>query len=371
MKYIDFCGNKISQMGLGTSSFQSIENIRNIIFLALSNCGINYIDTAYSYGGGETLINIGTALGYYPRNKYFIASKASLVEGKFTEDELFRHLQHQSSRLKSGYLDYFMIHGLGYNIDNQLSKISTTYPKFEKSLDYVKKMGIAKHIGFSYDGTYDDLNKLLDMYDWDFVMIKNNIIDDYYKDITMQKHPIDAAIKYKKTHPNFGIMNMEIFEHGLLCSSKYAGNQEILSESFILDKFIKSNMPFICGVSNGNQLKKLIYLYNDLNKSSMDNDMVNYNINKILDFIKSSNYLCYRCHLCENNKAWPKFAEFVLAYNKYINNYQKETHLKSLLERTDLDMIDTDLDTNDYPCDINVKDFINELKRIKQTKFDL
>lgn len=364
MRYIDFCGNEISQLGLGTSSFYSLDYIPDTIYAAVVHGGVNYIDTAYSYGNGDTIIKIGSALGYIPRDKYYIASKASLVEGRFTEDGLYRHLEHQTSRLRCGYLDYFMVHGLGYNIDNQLLKIKNEYPNFENSLDYIKAKGIAKHIGFSFDGFDHDLMKILNLYNWDFVMIRNNIISNDYR-----ASLVPILQEYKKEHPNFGIMNMEIFEHGLLCDLKYTDNIKTKSQSFIIDSFVKSGMPFICGVSSTKQLKQLINIYNEVEKYPYDDSFAKANIDRILEYVKDNKFYCCRCHLCDGNLVWPNFSEFLLAYAKYIHNDRKGMHLKSLLNNTDLDKISNTLkSTNDNSlCDyINANDFIEELKKLKK-----
>ena len=90
-------------------------------------------------------------------------------------DGVEKMFQEELRRLKTDYIDYYLMHML------------TDIPTWEK----LKKLGMAewidgklasgqiRNIGFSYHGKTDMFQKLVDAYDWDFCQIQYNDIDEY------------------------------------------------------------------------------------------------------------------------------------------------------------------------------------------------
>ncbi|MDR1940109.1 MAG: aldo/keto reductase [Clostridiales bacterium] len=139
--------------------------------------GVNYFDTAYVYHNGESEEVVGRFFDESGlRKKVKIATKLPLFSikraGEF--EELFKT---QLKKLRTDYVDYYLLHSI-----TGLSQ----YEKFKKMgvLDWAKAHiddGSIKNLGFSYHGTKDDFMKILDDYDWGFVQIQYNYLDENFQ----------------------------------------------------------------------------------------------------------------------------------------------------------------------------------------------
>lgn len=135
--------------------------------------GVNYFDTAYVYSGSEAAVGeIFERNGI--REKVKLATKLPqyLVGSRAALDKYFNE---QLSRLRTGYIDYYLMHHL------------TDVAMWEKLkavgiLDWIeekKKSGQIKNIGFSYHGNTDGFLKILADYDWDICQIQYNYFDEH------------------------------------------------------------------------------------------------------------------------------------------------------------------------------------------------
>ena len=174
----DKYGNKLSLLGFGCMRFQRTLGKTNIAeaeqqVLAAYNAGVNYFDTAYIYPGNEAVlgeilernglrdkINIATKLPHYLIRSY---------------DGLEKLFQEQLKRLRTDYIDYYLMH--------MLSDIKTWERMkdlgIEKWIADKKASGQIRQIGFSYHGNSDMFCQLVDAYDWDFCMIQYNYMDEH------------------------------------------------------------------------------------------------------------------------------------------------------------------------------------------------
>jgi aryl-alcohol dehydrogenase-like predicted oxidoreductase len=111
-------GVKISAIGLGTNRFGgervSENEVRNIIDAAL-DLGINFIDTADVYTGGQSEISLGKALkGRWDR--VVLATKFFMTTGEGPNDRgasryhLMNAVEASLSRLKSDHIDLYYLH---------------------------------------------------------------------------------------------------------------------------------------------------------------------------------------------------------------------------------------------------------------------
>ncbi len=173
----DRYGNDLSILGFGCMRFKmkmgkiDFEVAERQVMSAF-NRGVNYFDTAYIYPGSEALmgeifeknkirekVNIATKLPHY------------LIKSKDGLEKLFNE---QLRRLKTNYVDYYLMHMLT-DVDawGRLIELGI--------LDWIKEKkesGQIKQIGFSYHGNSDMFIKLVDAYDWDFCMIQYNYMDE-------------------------------------------------------------------------------------------------------------------------------------------------------------------------------------------------
>jgi len=134
--------------------------------------GVNYIDTAYPYHGGNSERFLGRALQSGYRDKVKLASKLhpSTVE---TYDDFDKTLDEQLGRLQTDHVDIYLLHGL--NLDR--------WPMFRDLgvLDWAEKAmssGRIGHLGFSFHWTYDLFQEIVDGYDnWAVCQIQYNYVN--------------------------------------------------------------------------------------------------------------------------------------------------------------------------------------------------
>ncbi len=172
-------GCKVSALGFGIMRMPKQEDgkmdrarciamIRN----AIDN-GINYIDTAYNYHGGESETVVGEALQDGYRAKTYLASKLPvwLVNEEADFDRL---LNTQLERLQTDHIDFYLLHALS------LDRWKNTVLKHNllSKMEQAKRDGRIRHIGFSFHDTNAAFHEILDGYGgWDFCQIQYNYVD--------------------------------------------------------------------------------------------------------------------------------------------------------------------------------------------------
>lgn len=179
MKYRkDKYGNDISALGFGCMRFprkngaiDMAETERELMEAIAS--GVNYFDTAYIYPGSEAAVGEILAKNN-AREKVYIATKLPhyLIKSREGMERMFRE---QLRRLKTDYIDYYLMHML---TDVQ------TWEKLKQLgilefLEEKKKTGAIRQIGFSYHGNSEMFCRLVNAYEWDFCQIQYNYMDEH------------------------------------------------------------------------------------------------------------------------------------------------------------------------------------------------
>ncbi len=98
-------GFKVSDIGFGSGNLTD-----PALFEEALDVGVNYVDTAEHYGGGNSERTIGQAIKNRDRRKLFITGKLNLGFGKSTREALKERAQKCLERLQTDYLDCLMIH---------------------------------------------------------------------------------------------------------------------------------------------------------------------------------------------------------------------------------------------------------------------
>ena len=173
----DKYGNPISTLGFGCMRFPRkqgkidfAETERQI--LESYRLGVNYYDTAYIYPGSEsTLGEILEKNGI--RENVKIATKLPhyLIRNMQAMERLF---QEQLKRLKTDYVDYYLMHMLcDVPTWNRLKDMG-----IEQWIEEKRRSGAIRQVGFSYHGNSETFCNLVDAYDWDFCQIQYNYMDE-------------------------------------------------------------------------------------------------------------------------------------------------------------------------------------------------
>ncbi len=140
---------------------------------AYLEAGLNYFDTAYVYHGGKSEEVVLEALvKRHPRESFMLATKLPAWEMKTKEDR-DRIFMEQLERTGAGYFDFYLLH----SIEDGNIKVYEDLDCFNWGLQK-KEEGVIRHFGFSFHGSPDLLNRVLDDHpEIEFVQIQLNYLD--------------------------------------------------------------------------------------------------------------------------------------------------------------------------------------------------
>jgi predicted aldo/keto reductase-like oxidoreductase len=174
--------------------------------------GVNYIDTAYPYHNGESEPVVGRALAGGYREKVHLATKLPSWLIKSRED-MDTYLDEQLARLKTDFIDFYLLHGLNEPFWKNLLALGVT-----DFLDDAIADERIRYAGFSFHDKTKVFKKIVKSYDWTFAQIQYNFMDEHYQAGT-------KGLKYA-AKKGLGIVVMEPVRGGLL-AKELAGISEI------------------------------------------------------------------------------------------------------------------------------------------------
>ena len=223
MIYSEFDGKKLSLLGFGAMRLPVNEDgsinealTEQMMDLAIKQ-GVNYIDTAYPYHGGESERVVGRILKKYPRDSFYLATKfpGHQISASYDPQAVF---EEQLEKCGVDYFDFYLLHNVYENsLDTYLD------PKWG-IIDYFKeqkRLGRIKHLGFSSHGSVELIKSFLDICGdaMEFCQIQLN-----YLDWTLQ----NAKEKYDLlTERGIGVWVMEPVRGGKLCKLADAEEEQL------------------------------------------------------------------------------------------------------------------------------------------------
>ena len=110
--------------------------------------GVNFFDTAESYGNGDSETKIGQAMPHLDRKKIFIVTKLQIKE-EDEEASILDRFGKCLERMKTEYADALYIHSV---TDVKM----VTHPAFHAAAAKLKADGRIKHVGISNHGPRDE-----------------------------------------------------------------------------------------------------------------------------------------------------------------------------------------------------------------------
>jgi len=133
--------------------------------------GVNYIDTAYPYHGGESEKFLGRALGGGYRDRVKLATKMPswLVGGPADFDKIFHE---QLERLKTEHIEFYLLHSLNKEYWSKMRDFDAIGWGRRAIKD-----GKIGQLGFSFHDDFGLFKEIIDAWDWPFCQIQYNYMD--------------------------------------------------------------------------------------------------------------------------------------------------------------------------------------------------
>ena len=209
-------GIDLSILGFGCMRLPTIDHkpekinypeATRMLHYAIDN-GVNYVDTAYFYHAavfgqrGESEPFVGEALSGGWRKKVHLATKMPLLKLR-QKEQMNTFLEEQLQRLKTDYLDFYLLHGLNGETWERMKNLGV-----REFMDKKKAEGKFRFPSFSFHGKAEDFIKICDEYDWTFAQIQYNYMDiDFQAGYKGLKYAADKGI---------GVVVMEPLKGGKL-----------------------------------------------------------------------------------------------------------------------------------------------------------
>ncbi len=176
------------------------EEAVEIIHRALDR-GVNYIDTAASYGDGGSEENIGEVMRSR-REEVFLASKTH----DRTYDGTMRLFEQSLQRLQTDYLDLYQVHNVRVqeDLDRALSKDGAV-----RAMERLKEEGAVRHLGITGHKDPEILRRGIQEYPFDCLLMALNAADLHY--LPFQESLLETALEKE-----IGIIAMKVTARGSL-----------------------------------------------------------------------------------------------------------------------------------------------------------
>lgn len=215
-------GDRLSVLGFGCMRLplkgQAIDEQRAIqqIRRAIDN-GINYVDTAPPYHGGESETVLGKALQDGYREKVKVATKLTPFMLQKSED-MQKMLDTSLEKLQTDHIDYYLLHGLEAAFWKKLQDFGAI-----KFLEKAKAEGKIVNASFSFHGALGTFKEIIDATDWVMCQIQYNMLDEKLQAGT-------EGLKYAASK-NLAVVVMEPLKGGSLVAKLPKSITEIYDNS--------------------------------------------------------------------------------------------------------------------------------------------
>ncbi len=133
-------GIHVSVIGFGGATLRSFSQVR-VVAEALK-MGVNFIDTAYTYGGGVSEMVVGEAVRSFEGDVY-VATKTSRRDREGAEAQIRESIR----RLGTGKADIVYMHAIGTM--NDLEKATDTVYGALAAVERLRGEGLVKYVGIS------------------------------------------------------------------------------------------------------------------------------------------------------------------------------------------------------------------------------
>lgn len=301
------------------------------------NAGLNYFDTAYVYHGGQSEVAAREAIvKRYPREAFYLATKlpAWCMKSAEDRDKIFSE---QLERAGVDCFDFYLLHSLedGGNYD--------TYEKYDCFSWGMKKKeeGKIKHFGFSYHGSPELLEEVLDKHpEMEFVQIQLNYAD-WNNPVVRSGELYEILLRR-----NIPMIIMEPVKGGTLAKlapeleAKYKAvrpEASIASWAFRFVASLPGVMTILSGMSNEEQMQDNLQTFANFEPlSETEKALVDEVTKKMLDIPLIGCTACkYCCDGCPANISIPDVFRTVNTLRLYTNDeFRPKNFYSGLIQRS-------------------------------------
>lgn len=203
---------EISALGFGCMRFPTLDKSgeidRSLADPMLKHAidhGVNYVDTAWPYHGGESENMVGEVLAAGYRDKVLLATKMPMWDVKESAD-LDRIFEEQLRKLQTDHIDFYLLHSLSRESWQKAQNVGAVAWG-----ERLKEQGKIRYFGFSFHDDYSAFVEIIDGYDqWDFCQIQYNYMNE-----TLQAGTAGLAYAASK---GIGVVVMEPLLGGVLAT---------------------------------------------------------------------------------------------------------------------------------------------------------
>ena len=133
--------------------------------------GVNYVDTAYPYHGGNSEPFVGRVLQDGYRERVRLATKLPCWKVEEAGD-FDKYLNEQLERLQTDHIDFYLLHALKEESWHKMRDLGVL--AWGEGAQGDGRIG---HLGFSFHDEYEVFEEIVDAYDWTFCQIQYNYMD--------------------------------------------------------------------------------------------------------------------------------------------------------------------------------------------------
>ena len=317
--------------------------------------GINYIDTANSYAGGNSELGLGKFLSKFPekRKDLIIVSKASRVKDSKSME---KKLQLSLKRMNTDYIDiYYGIHGL-----NDPGDLTNDIRKWAES---AKKRKLIKHFGFSTHKNMANCLMAASKLDWiDVIMTSWNF---HLMQERKMQNAIEACSKSDIGLVAMKIMGMEISSDGDYKLAKKFMDKGFTDGQVKLKIVLEDKRIATACVTMPSAAMITTNVAAVLDKKKLGRNEKNI----LIKHAKSScTQYCSGCsEICDSALPEAPYISDIMRYLMYFNNYNEQQKAKSLFLEEVPPNVRKNLLTYDYssaelmcPKNLKIGEFIKE-----------
>ena len=294
----NYLGESIGKLGFGYMRLPKkdgkfdLQSVNEMVD-AFLGYGFSYFDTSYMYEGSEEALR-ESVVKRYPREQFKIATKISLLVASKPEHH-YEQLNTSLSRLGVDYIDFYLIHALTAASIKKAEALNTWAFMRE-----VKEKGIAKHIGFSFHGTPEELDSVLTMHpEFEMVQLQINYLDWENPEVQSRKC-YEIARKHDKP-----VTIMEPTKGGLLAGGETSAadllrkanpDVSVASWAFRYVGALENLITILSGMENTYQIMDNAKTIKNLNPLTGEEHAL---IQKAVEIIKSIPRIpCTSCRYC-------------------------------------------------------------------------